>query len=130
MSFKKLTTQIVDFKSLISAAAGILIALAAASTQIEKWVDEISERIYANNSKPAYVTVEFDLLKQLEKLTNDPSDVKFSDIQKFLYFCEKDVYFRDNYIPLSSSSKALEIACVKVVEEYEARYNSAYGGKK
>ncbi len=91
--------------------------------EIKSYLGELED----DQKLPAYITVQFDLLKQLEKLISDPSDVKFTDVEKFLYYCEKDTYFVNKFIPQSDRSRALQIACEKVKEEYDSRYSSVFG---
>jgi hypothetical protein len=54
-----------------------------------------NDSLYKLYTYDSYRYVEFDLMKQYEKLANDPSDMKESDILKFDFFCNS--YFGSEY---------------------------------
>ncbi len=101
----------------------------AIQPQLEKLQQSVEDRNKAVYNA-AYKGIKWDLIKQLEKLATDPSDIKFTDIQKFSDYCTKDAYFRNIYIPEQSDSRALELGCLKVEAIYDERYNSVFGGGK
>lgn len=123
MALKDLTNKIMDWKAFLNSMAGVLLMIAAASTQIEDTVDDISARIYSKVTTPVYIYIEYDLLKQLEKLANDPTDIKDMDVQKFAEYCDKDEYFKNVWIPNSDNSRGLTIACDKLTALFDDRYS-------
>lgn len=122
MAIKDWTNRFMDMKSFLSSIGAVLVTLGAISTQIDTWVESVSKDIYRNVTAPSYIVIEYDLLKQLEKLSTSPEDVKDMDVQKFSTICDKDVYFTLEYIPNSKNSRGLRIACEKVLELNDQRY--------
>ena len=109
----------VDIKAVVTTFMVLLSALAAASTQVDRVIDEVSSGIYANVTNDTYKIVQYDLLKQLEKMAVDPTDIKRQDIVKFTDFCGG--YFGREYIPSQSNliSRDLERACGMVMSRYD-----------
>lgn len=113
---------LLDVKAIITALTIILTTTAAISTQVGTVADIMAEKLLMQYANPAFKMVEFDLMKQMEKLQSDPSDIKFSDIEKFAYFC--DTEFGGVYIPASDNGRALTLACGKITDLYADRFNS------
>lgn len=123
---KKVIEDFMDLKSLVKLVVGVAIVSSVTAYVSRDYVEEIKsdlvKEISESINKPAYVIVEYDLLKQLEKLVKDPDDIKFTDVRKFVEFCDKDPYFRNVYLPKSKESRALEIACDKISEKFDEAY--------
>lgn len=145
MAVKDILKEYIDVKPLVNLVITLAVTAAGVGYFSRDYVDTFKQELkkeivveiksYLDDSEdarrlPAYVTLQYDLLKQLDKLTQDPDDVKFTDIEKFLYFCEKDTYFINVFIPQSDRSRALELSCIRIKEEYDRKYNFAYGGGK
>ena len=141
MSIKEIAKQYIDIKPIIASIVTIVVMSTSVGffgrDYIDNFknnlkseiVDEIENFILdleSEQKKAVYVIVQYDLLKQLEKLISDPTDIKTTDIDKFLYFCEKDSYFSSVFIPGSNNPRGLQIACLKVQEEYDKRYNQIF----
>lgn len=130
MPLKKIGEHITDLKGWVSGVLSVLVTLGAVYSQLdvlaqeasEVFVDKVSKTMYAEVTVPAYVIVENDLIKQLEKLATDPDNVKDTDIQKFKYFCNDDPYFTGTWAESSEQSRGIRIACEKVLEAYDKRY--------
>lgn len=114
----KYLQKLIDIKSLITALTVLVGALLASYTQLGAIVEEVTGQIYEEVTAPAYDILKFDLLKQLEKLQSDPSDIKRQDILKFTQFCEG--YFGRVYVPAQGPLEArnLALACDKIISMY------------
>lgn len=123
-------TVLESIKSFTSTLVGVAAAIGIVSTQIDSWVEKVQHDLYAGVTKPMYTYVEYDLIKQLEKLSKDPEDLKTSDINKFAYFCDKDSYFVDEYLPQSNNSRLLSIACDRVLDLYDKNYSEAVAARR
>lgn len=129
-----------DLKSFVGTVVGTLLALGSfytyVDTQVESISDRITDKIYEDFSfrlqkdpdlfelytDLSYKSFEAGLLKQLEKLSKDPDDVKDMDVLFYSRVCEKDDYFNLQYMPSSENSVGLRIACKQIMELNEERY--------
>lgn len=115
---KKLLQELTDIKTAVTALMVVITTLSAAYTQVDRVTDSMVQKAYSELTAPAYKIVEYDLLKQLEKLQNDPVDIKRQDIIKFTDFC--DGYFGTVYITMRPTliERDLKIACSKIIQIY------------
>lgn len=133
--------NLVDLKSLVGTVVGILITLATCYTyidnQVEQWSEKFTDKMYEDLSTKlrqdsvvyeyftglSYEMFEYGLLKQLEKVGNDPDDIKDMDLLLYSSVCDKNIYFNLQYIPESNNSRGLRIACEEILELSDKRYN-------
>lgn len=109
----------IDIKTVVTTCTVLIVSLAAASTQVDRVVENISQSIYTNVTDDTYKIVKYDLLKQLEKIKDDPTDIKKLDVAKFTDFCGS--YFGEKYVPSQDSLTArdLDRACSIVIARYD-----------
>jgi hypothetical protein len=121
---KKLLQELTDIKTAVTALMVVVTTLSAAYSQVDRVTDSMVQKAYAELTSPAYKIVEYDLLKQLEKLQNYPGDIKRQDIIKFTDFC--DGYFGQVYVTLRPTliERDLKIACSRIIQLYNEGSNT------
>lgn len=140
MALKDTASKFMDLKSIVSAVVGIVMTLGASFTyidsQIDEWSSNLTDRMYSQLSVKlredikmyeyfsglSYEITKYGLMKQLEKIANDPADIKDMDLLFYASVCDKDLYFNLEYMPKSEYSRGLRIACQKILEINDERY--------
>jgi hypothetical protein len=81
--------------------------------------DDYLESVELQVREPVYFMVGEDMKKQIEKMRNDPNDVRDSDLYKFSKFCNRDDMFYRRYVPTRDDRKYLQLACEKILHDYK-----------
>lgn len=140
MPIRDAINRVMDVKSLIGGVVGVIMTLSVGytyiETQLETWSEKFTDKfyqsftervkqddeVYEHFTKLSYDITKFGLMKQLEKLSNDPEDIKDMDLLFYAGVCDKNIYFNIEYIPNSEYSRGLRIACSKILELNDQRY--------
>ena len=81
--------------------------------------EEYLETVKLQVREPIYFVVGEDIKKQIEKIRNDPDDIRLSDLYKFSKFCNRDNMFYRRYVKSRDDRKYLELACEKILHDYK-----------
>lgn len=89
--------------------------------QIKSGFDSMSTTFIESARQPFYLSQEYSLKKQLEKLEKDPADLKVTDIEFLYILCQDE--FGTKYIPsLPANRKSIaQRACTKIGDMYTSR---------
>ena len=128
LKMKDWVNKMADFKTLLTVLSMCAAVILGMYQYTDKFVDNISAQIYKNVTRPTYRYIEFDLMKQLEKIKKleeakkrgeikkYSGDLKVSDIQKFAYYCSG--YFGTTYKNESENKIKIEKACNVINKMY------------
>jgi hypothetical protein len=77
--------------------------------------------LIAEARAPFYLSTEYALLKQNEKIDKSPGDIKTTDIEYLSVMCQDD--FGESYVPALPTSRRIdmEVTCGKMVNLYKTR---------
>ena len=85
----------------------------------ENILHPIMDKVYAVDTYDFYRYVEFDLMKQGEKLAKDPADMKQTDLLKFQYYCNS--YFGEKFKLELEADR--QIVITKLCKIVDSEYN-------
>lgn len=88
---------------------------------VQTGINDMKINLITEARQPFYLTTEYALAKQLEKLEKDPADLKTTDIELYSILCHED--FGAEYVPTLPANRRLdaEETCKQLTDMYTSR---------